>query len=164
MYALVLARADRKLGPKLTSSSTDCSPAAEDARTAATQAGKPVGFCGTRIQSGRIQLGGRSILEFARGISDSPWLGRSVIDRTGLTGSWDIDLTFTPDRLPPPGQEEPRPASDPRPVIDPDGPSLFAAIQEQLGLKLEPIRGSMEVLVVDRVERLDAQDTIDPRP
>ena len=159
MYALVLARADRKLGPKLTLSSTDCSPAAADARTAAIQAGKPVGFCGTRIQSGRIQQGGRSLLEFARGLSDSPWLGRSVMDRTGLTGNWDIDLTFTPDRLAPPGPE--RPAFDPRPAIDPDGPSLFAAIEEQLGLKLESIRGPMEVLVIDRVERLDAADTSD---
>lgn len=103
MYALVLARADRKLGPKLTPSSTDCSPAAADARIAAIQAGKRVGTCGTRLQSGRVQHGGYPLSDFARGLSDSPWLGRSVIDRTGLTGNWDIDLTFTPDRLPSPG-------------------------------------------------------------
>jgi uncharacterized protein (TIGR03435 family) len=81
-----------------------------------------------------------------------------VIDRTGLTGNWDVDLTFTPDRLPQraPGQE---PAA-----FDPNGPFLLTALQEQLGLKLESIQGPIEVLVVDRVERLDRQDEIDPTP
>jgi uncharacterized protein (TIGR03435 family) len=75
-----------------------------------------------------------------------------------MSGAWDFELTFTPDRPQqrPPGQE---------PVaVDPNGPSLLTALQEQLGLKLESIQGPMEFLIVDRVERLDRQDAIDPRP
>ena len=93
MYALVLARADRKPGPKLTTASGLCSPENADKRHSAVEAGKPVSVCGSRFQSGRIQVGDRSLSEFARGLSDSPWLGRTVIDRTGLTGTWDIELT-----------------------------------------------------------------------
>lgn len=156
MYALVLARADRTPGPRLTPSSDTCSPESMEARIAAAQAGTPPpGVCGLRFTSGRIQAGGRPLSEFAKGLSGSPDVGRAVIDRTGLSGNWDIDLTYTPDRLPQgsPGQEPP--------VFDPSGPSLFTALQEQLGLKLESTRGPMEVLVVDRVERLDAPDIVD---
>jgi uncharacterized protein (TIGR03435 family) len=153
MYALVMARADRKPGPMLKPSSIDCSPEATQARVAAVQAGTPLsGVCGRRVTSGLIQFGGRPLSEFAQALSISPDIGRSVVDRTGLTGTWDFELTFTPDRLPQrlPGQETP--------AFDPNGPSLLTALQEQLGLKLESIRGPMEVLVVDHVERLDRQD------
>ena len=73
---------------------------------------------------------------------------RVVVDRTGLTGNYDFDLNWTPDQLPrgaPPGA--------PVPAIDPNGPSLFTAVQEQLGLKLESTKGSVEVFVVDHVDR-----------
>ena len=74
---------------------------------------------------------------------------RIVIDQTGLNGGFDIDLTFLPDRMPtgapPPGVTMPN--------IDPNGPSLFTALQEQLGLKLESQRAPVEVLVIDHVER-----------
>jgi uncharacterized protein (TIGR03435 family) len=153
MYALVMARADRKPGAMLKPSSIDCSPQATQARVAAVQAGKPLsGVCGRRVTSGLIQFGGRPLSEFAQALSISPDIGRSVVDRTGLTGTWDFELTFTPDRLPQrlPGQEPP--------AFDPNGPSLLTALQEQLGLKLESIRGPMEVLVVDRVERLVRED------
>ena len=73
-----------------------------------------------------------------------------MFDRTGLTGNFDIDLTWTPDRLP---QGTPPPGAPPLPSIDPNGPSLFTAVQEQLGLKLESERAPVEVLVIDHVER-----------
>ena len=134
MYSLVMARADRKPGPMLKPSSTDCSPEAAQARIAAVEAGKPLGVCGTRVNTGRIRFGG-PLSAFAKAFSPD---GRSVVDRTGLTGDWEFDLTFTPEPEPlRPGQQEP-------PPVDPNGPSLFVALQEQLGLKLEPIRGPIE--------------------
>lgn len=151
MYALVMARADRKPGPRLKPSATDCSARAVQERIAAAGAGQTVaGMCGRRVNAGRIQFGGYPLSEFVRAFQ---YGGRSVIDRTGLTGAWDFELTFTPDRM------ELQPGQEPPPV-DPDSPSLPAALQEQLGLRLEPITGTIEVLVVDRVERLDAQDAL----
>ena len=87
-------------------------------------------------------------------MSDGTWrpsTGRLVIDRTGLTGRFDLDLEWTPDQMPPP----PPPGAPPSVLPPPpaDGPSLFAAIQEQLGLKLEATRGPVEVLVIDSAER-----------
>jgi uncharacterized protein (TIGR03435 family) len=72
---------------------------------------------------------------------------RLVIDRTGLTGNWDLEVNYTPDQSQvPPGVELPS-------GIDPNGPSLFTAIEEQLGLKLRPARGPVEVLVIDSVQQ-----------
>jgi bla regulator protein BlaR1 len=145
MYALVMARADGRPGPMLTPSSTDCSPEAVKARISAAQPVAAAGMCGSRFNTGRIRFGGYPISEFAKVFS--PYNGRTVIDRTGLTGNWDFDLTFTADRPepPPPGQEPP--------VIDPNGPSLLTAMQDQLGLKLESTKGRVDVLAVERVER-----------
>jgi uncharacterized protein (TIGR03435 family) len=77
--------------------------------------------------------------------------GRVVVDRTGLTGGYDIDLkwTPTPDQLPP---GPPPPGVEP-PSIDLNGPSLFTALQEQLGLKLDSERGPVEVLVIERIQQ-----------
>ena len=88
--------------------------------------------------------------DFARGLTGvhGEGIGRSVIDRTGLTGLWEFELTYMPDQALPPAQ----PGREP-PVIDPNAPPLPTALQEQLGLKLEPTRGTIEVLVVERVER-----------
>ena len=74
---------------------------------------------------------------------------RMVIDKTGLTGYYDIALTYTPaaDQQP---QGPPPPGFTP-PPIDPDGPTFFTAIQEQLGLKLDAQRAPIEVLVIDSV-------------
>ena len=76
---------------------------------------------------------------------------RVVVDKTGLTGLFDVDLSFTPapDQLPP---GPPPPGAQP-PAIDPDGPTLLTALQEQLGLKLEPRRGSVDVVVIDSIEQ-----------
>jgi uncharacterized protein (TIGR03435 family) len=62
-------------------------------------------------------------------------LGRPVLDRTGIAGEFDVDLEWTPDE-----------SSD-------TGPSIFTALQEQLGLRLQSARGPVEMLVIDHVER-----------
>jgi uncharacterized protein (TIGR03435 family) len=86
-------------------------------------------------------------------------LGRTVIDKTGLSGRFDIHLEYTPEspaRLP---QGQPGAVDDLNtPAVVPDGaaPSIFTAVQEQLGLKLESTKGPVEFLVIDRVERPSA--------
>jgi uncharacterized protein (TIGR03435 family) len=74
-------------------------------------------------------------------------LGRTVVDKTGLTGSYDIDLAFTPEQPIAAG------ANVPIPATDPNGPSIYTAVREQLGLKLESQRDQEDVLVIDHVER-----------
>lgn len=71
---------------------------------------------------------------------------RKVFDQTNLTGRYNIDLEYAPD------QAEFPPGAPPRPPID-DRPSLFTALQEQLGLKLESTKGPVDVFVIDHIER-----------
>lgn len=73
-------------------------------------------------------------------------LGQQVTDKTGLTGGFDVKLEWTPT------EAESNFRNDDRP-FDPNGSSLFTAIQEQLGLKLEAGKGPVEMLIIDRVER-----------
>jgi uncharacterized protein (TIGR03435 family) len=75
------------------------------------------------------------------------FVGRIVMDRTGLAGAYDFTLTWTPEQMPN------RPPGAPDVVIDPNGPSLFTAVQEQLGLKLEAQRGPVSMLIIDRLEK-----------
>ena len=80
----------------------------------------------------------------------SQQLGRTVLDKTGLTGKYDFTLQWTPDESQgPPGP----PGMDAAPPPDSLGPSIFTAIQEQLGLKLESQKGPVEILVIDHAER-----------
>jgi uncharacterized protein (TIGR03435 family) len=72
-------------------------------------------------------------------------LDRAVLDKTGFTGEFDLDLSFTPD-------EALRGVPTTRPAY-PTLPNIFAALEEQLGLKLVPAKGPVEVLVVDHAER-----------
>jgi uncharacterized protein (TIGR03435 family) len=68
--------------------------------------------------------------------------GRMVLDETNLTGKYDIDLRYAPD-INTPEQTQ----------ADPNSPSLFTALQEQLGLKMESTKGPVEMFVIDHVER-----------
>jgi uncharacterized protein (TIGR03435 family) len=70
-------------------------------------------------------------------------LKRHVVDDTGITGAFDLELTFALDSIP-----GTLPVSDP----DPFAAGIFTAVREQLGLKLEPGRGPVDVLVIDRIE------------
>ena len=138
VYALVMARADRVLGPQLRRSTIDCD--AEAARGLAAKRGvappdaRPIVRCRIGMGGGRIVGTGTTIAELMRRLS-AP-LGRAVVDRTGLSGAFDLELQWSPDQ-----------------AADATGPSIFTAIQEQLGLKLEPQRAPVEVLVIDRIER-----------
>ena len=148
VYALVLARSDRKLGPRVSVSSVDC--AAALATRAAPQPASPgeAPACGMRIGPGQMLLGGVPMSRFATVLAS--FAGRLVIDRTDLTGAYNLQLSWTPQgRLQGPAPD----GAPPLPATDPNGASLFASIQEQLGLKLEPIRAPVEVVVIDRVDR-----------
>lgn len=75
-------------------------------------------------------------------------VGRPVVNKTGFTGRYAIELHWTPDTAPAPPD-----AGDPQPQPDPSAASLFTAIQEQLGLRLESAKGPVEVLVIDHIEK-----------
>src|SRR5262249_37811290 len=85
----------------------------------------------------------------------SPLVDRVVLDRTGLSGNFDVDLQWTPDQLPQraPGTSADQPLRVNGVDADPNGPSIFTALQEQLGLKLESTKSPVDVLVIDHVEQ-----------
>jgi uncharacterized protein (TIGR03435 family) len=155
IYALILAKSDGKFGPQLKKSEADCAalaaargrgPAAPPPMPAP---GAPPPPCSIRIGPGSLMAGGQTMTQFASSLG--MFAGRIVVDKTGLEGGYDVTLNWTPDQAAnrPPGAP---PGPDGVPV-DPNGPSLFTAVQEQLGLKLDSQRGPVKVLVIDRVER-----------
>ena len=90
-------------------------------------------------------------------------LGRPVVDKTGLTGAYDVALDFSPEGMGPgpkgpgPGAGGGNPAELPRDSND-SGPTIFTALQEQLGLKLESRKGPVDLLVVDSVEKMPTEN------
>jgi uncharacterized protein (TIGR03435 family) len=149
IYALVLARADGRLGPQLRASTVDCAAifAAAKAKGEApppTTNGRPT--CGTRTTRGNMMTTGVAMADLARNLA--PFAGRPVVDKTGLTGGFDVDLAWTPEQGPL-GPEGTSPAGPP----SSDGVSLFTAVQEQLGLKLDARQGPVDVLVIDSAQR-----------
>jgi len=142
---LVRARGDGTLGPRLTKSDVDC-----DARRAAAKGGAPLPqpasgpVCTGRTIPGTITATSLSVASLASGLAR--FVGRPVIDETGLAGYYDYDLRWTPDQA-----AEPR-SGEPPPVVDQNGPSLPTALQEQLGLKLESRRVPMRVVVIDEAQ------------
>jgi uncharacterized protein (TIGR03435 family) len=149
IYALVVDRADGRLGPKLTRSTTDCA-----AMLAAASRGIPPPQAAGRGQSppcGAATLRGRFLgdtlpLSLFDGFLAGQ-LDRTVVDRTGLIGEFNFDLTWQPDQ-----PAASAPVADAA-AVDPNAPSIFTAVQEQLGLKLEATTGPVDVLVIDRVEK-----------
>ena len=103
---------------------------------------------------GMLRATAQTMEVFARQLT--PQAGRQVIDKTGLKGLYDIELRFQPAQAPqlPPGVVLPPGANLPEP--DPNLPSLFTAVQEQLGLKLEPATAPLESIVVTRIEKPSA--------
>ena len=156
VYTLLLARSDGRLGPGIRPSNVDCEAtlAAERAAAqAATAAGTtpppraipdfsaPVPACTVRMTGPRMEgdMTMERLASFLR-----PAAGKWVIDRTGLTGSYRVTVEYDrmaslrgPDAVPSPGEP----------------PSVFTAVREQLGMRLESSRAEREVLVIDRLER-----------
>lgn len=150
-YALVMARSDRRLGPKLRPSKYDC-PAIVAARgpdykppSFPPQPGDPPSCALMVLIGGGSQtmiMEGQPLSAIAKQLQ--PRAGRVVVDKTGLTGTYDVELETEPQAIPG------IPANTfgvPR-----EGLALFTALPEQLGLKLESERGPVDVLVIDSVE------------
>lgn len=134
IYALGVTRADLALGPRINRATAACE------RTP----------CDVRHAPGTLRASGMTMAELAANLSI--WVDRLVTDRTALGGTFDLRLQWTPDRLPQPPTQL-WTADLPVDAVDPNGPSMFTALQEQLGLRLDAQRGPVDVFVVDRVER-----------
>jgi uncharacterized protein (TIGR03435 family) len=148
VFALVVARSDGKLGPQLSKSAFDC---------AAYQAG-PHGppepgrtpNCATRIGPGALSGKAIPMTQLATGLAS--FVSRFTVDKTGLTGGFDVELTWTPEQV------SPNIAGNALPDAAPDssGASIFSALQEHLGLKLVSEKGPVHVLVLDHLEEPSA--------
>ena len=150
---IVRARPDR-LGPRLSRSTADCSALgvtnsfAREGVLPTTPDGPRCGILPGGI--GRILVRGmdmRSILGF---IFTAP--KPAIVDQTGLDGRWDVDVTYTPDAFTQAALAR-RNATAPD-GVNPDGPSLITALEDQLGLKIETRRATVSVMVIDRIEPL----------
>ena len=143
-YALTVT----KRGPRLQPAKEGCTPIDP---TTAPQPGQKQ-LCGgptngTIAGKSSITLDahGLSLNEFSKSLASI--MGRPVVDKTGITGKFDFDLEFLPDESSA-GLRVRLASSD-----SPNATSIFTAIQEQLGLKLESTRGPGEFLVIDHIER-----------
>jgi uncharacterized protein (TIGR03435 family) len=119
LYELVMVKTDGGVGSEL--------------RKAAGNCGRE---CGSIRRMGPNKVVGTEVSLGSLAHSMSDWAGRTVVDRTGLTGPMDFSLTWSTENTP-----------------DSTAPSIFTAVEEQLGLKLVPARGPVDVLVVDAAER-----------
>jgi bla regulator protein BlaR1 len=118
VYALVIARKDGTLGPQLRVSTTDCE--------------KERPKCRLQFLTGHYTFGSATLDTLATSLSGPA--GRLVLERTGLSGKFDLELEWAAE-------------------AGSDKPSIFAAVQEQLGLKLESVREPVDVVVIDHIER-----------
>jgi uncharacterized protein (TIGR03435 family) len=149
MYALVPARKDGRLGQQMRRSDVDCQQWIADKRPQIDAGGlSSVAPSGKRpacmmVATRRFLTGGsRTMGQLAAALQSM--VGRPVVDRTGLAGAFDIDLQWEPTEV------DSAPAGNPS---SNGGPSIFTAVQEQLGLKLDSQRDRFDVLVIDHIER-----------
>ena len=166
IYALVVLRSDGRLGPGLKRIPDDECPPPGSRRGAAPGEPPPapspfdpnaVAACGSIVFGpGRLLAHGVPINMLAQSLANLPAItafNRPVTNLTKLEGAYDFDFRWTNDfgrgGPPPPGS----PAAAPNAITPGDEPALFTALQEQLGLKLNPLRATLDVLVIDSIER-----------
>ena len=157
IYRLVMARRDRAPGPRLKPSGPECAPITPPpgiptppppppptggGGVPLTDTDGTPRRCGTMMFPGAMSTRSVTLSAFAKLLSFG--VGRPVVDETGWAGAFDIDLTYTPDLGAAVSQTAPSANT---------APSLFTALEEQLGLKLESARGPVNVVVIDRAER-----------
>lgn len=137
LYALIVARKGTNLGPKINRSpDADC-PVNPNGSDFCGVSARPGMMIGQRVEMSRIA---REISTFA---------GRPVQDQTRLTGTFNFELRWTPDEYESSNGQAKLLNGSP---VDTSAPSFFSAVQQQLGLKLVPARGSVRILVIDQAE------------
>ena len=142
-FALVRARSTGALGPRLRAHPDPCPSDAQPAREPGPADAAPP--CGTMSGSDRlVRMTARPLTDLATILARR--VGRPVVDRTGLPGLFDVDVRWTADA------RSSAPLA-PAPTAPDDSVSVFTALQEQLGLRLQSERVDAEFLVIDRVER-----------
>jgi uncharacterized protein (TIGR03435 family) len=152
IFEMVLTRSDGRLGPSARATDVNCAERAAGRNGGALPPAPSAGvrldrpLCGLMLRPGVLIAGGMTMGEFARELA--PQVNRFVLDRTGITGFFDFDVQFTPEQIAPPP-----PGVPPLPPVDPNGPSLFTALQEQLGIRLHATREPIDVLVIDTISR-----------
>jgi bla regulator protein blaR1 len=151
-YALVMVKPGTP-GPALQPSTTDCKALAEQLRQGKQPPGGPpptdgILPCSIMGRIGQIAFDGFPMTQAANMLVGQA--GRPVVDRTNLTGNWRFIMKFAQERPQglPPGPEADKIAA----AADPDAPSFFTALQEQLGLKLESTKAPFDVTVIDAAE------------
>jgi uncharacterized protein (TIGR03435 family) len=152
VYQLVPAQRN-KPGPQLRRAETDCaSVPADPLRGINPGESEPCGYFGP---SPKIPLNSDKAYQAFRGLTMEdlalrlyPYLGRRVVDRTGLPGYYDGEFEFTAEIVMPPP-----PAGFPNPYDGRLLPSIFSVLPQQLGLRLQAERGPVDILVVDHAER-----------
>jgi uncharacterized protein (TIGR03435 family) len=154
VLVLSLANKDGTLGPNLKRSAANCAADAAAPRNTLAPASSAAPRCGI-IPSGP----GRIVMHGIQMDALTAILGigrQQVIDETGLTGPYDVDLTYTPDALSAAALAQRGGTVPPQFAgVDPNGPSLFQALKDQLGLKLEGRKMTLDVMVVDEIDQPD---------
>jgi uncharacterized protein (TIGR03435 family) len=160
-FTLVLAHGDGRLGPRLRRSGPDCAPVTPPEGVplppppppgpgpafTPVLPQDPIGpTCGFVNFPGWMSGRRLTIAHIAAQLTQLT--RRPVVDETGLTGEFDMDVTFMPDQ-----PVQLNGGAAPPSLAMADRPSLMTALQEDLGLKLEPQRRQVDVLVIDRIER-----------
>ena len=156
VYVMTMARDDRRPGPQLVPSGPECAlpkgpsglpppppPPGGPLVGRVLALNGSASRCGSLFfnstSGGHWSLRETTLARVAERLID--YLGRPVIDRTGLSGNFDVDVTYTPDN----------------PAVDasnaPNAPSLMTALREQLGLRIEPSKAPVEVLIIDSVRQ-----------
>lgn len=150
IFAMIASRSDGKLGAGLRRAGTACAPITPPPGAPAPPPPPPAsglglgGFafrCPSAFLPGRFSIRAIDMRGFATVLWRRANVGRPVTDRTGLTGDFDIDLFYAPY-----GEN-----INGAPIPTDGLPSIFTAVQEQLGLRLDSARGPIDVLVIDRL-------------